>query len=91
MSSVHNEADGRLGTLHTDLQAEMNTPLCHSRRAGEETRREIEAAANTKDIVAAVIGPLFYRHWHSREEIADHFLKQVVKNVTGRLKASATQ
>jgi len=84
------ERDPEIATLHTNLQAEMNAPFFQAVEQAKK-RGELAAGEKTADIVAAVIGPLFYRRWHSREEITDHFLKQVVKNVTGRLKASATQ
>jgi hypothetical protein len=32
-------------------------------------------------MIAALIGPLFYRRWFSRESLADNVVKDVVKRV----------
>jgi AcrR family transcriptional regulator len=44
-------------------------------------RGELPATANRSVMVSALIGPLYYRRWFSREPIDDQFVKAIVRNV----------
>jgi tetracycline repressor-like protein len=36
------------------------------------------------DVVAAIVGPLFYRRWFSKESIDSQFVKGVVRSIVER-------
>lgn len=44
-------------------------------------RGELPATADRSVMVSALIGPLYYRRWFSREPIDDRFVKAIVRNV----------
>jgi len=44
-------------------------------------RGELPATADRTVMVSALIGPLYYRRWFSREPIDDRFVKAIVRNV----------
>jgi AcrR family transcriptional regulator len=44
-------------------------------------RGEISATADRSAIVSALMGPLYYRRWFSREPIDDQFIRVIVQNV----------
>lgn len=44
-------------------------------------RGELPATADRSVMVSALIGPLYYRRWFSRETIDDRFVKAIVRNV----------
>lgn len=41
-------------------------------------RGEVKAESATADVVAATVGPLFYRRWFSKEPLDDRFVDAVV-------------
>lgn len=71
------ERDPEIAELHTRLHAAMMAPfLAVVERA--KKRGELSRSARPAEIVAAVVGPLFYRRWFSREPLDGAFLKSVV-------------
>jgi hypothetical protein len=48
-----------------------------------QRRGEFSRGRDTSEIVASVIGPLFYRRWFSREALEERFVKGVVQNTVG--------
>jgi len=44
-------------------------------------RGEIQPSADLSSVVAALVGPLFYRRWFSREPIDDKFVDLIVRAV----------
>jgi AcrR family transcriptional regulator len=44
-------------------------------------RGELPATADRSVMVSALIGPLYYRRWFSREPIDDRFVQAIVRNV----------
>jgi AcrR family transcriptional regulator len=77
------ERDPELAKLHVQLHAEMTTGF---RTVIERAQRRGEIPRNrgVTEIVALVIGPLFYRRWLSREAIDDDFVKRVIENAIGQ-------
>jgi hypothetical protein len=65
--------------LHADLISAFRAVVERAHKRGELPRGRQPA-----EVVAAVIGPLFYRRWFSREPLDDRFVKSVVENATGR-------
>jgi AcrR family transcriptional regulator len=73
------ERDPELATLHAQLHAEMTTGF---RTVIERAQQRGELARNRgiTEIVALLIGPLFYRRWLSREPLDESFVKRVIEN-----------
>jgi len=46
-------------------------------------RGELPRGRQPADVVAAVIGPLIYHRWLSREPLGDRFVKAVVESAVG--------
>jgi len=71
------ERDAELARMHARLHAELISAF----RAVVERahkRGELPRGRLPTDVVAAVLGPLFYRRWFSREPLDDRFVKAVV-------------
>jgi hypothetical protein len=77
------ERDAELARMHARLHAELISAF---RAVVERARRrgELPRGRQPTDLVAAVIGPLFYRRWFSREPLDDRFVKAVVASAVGR-------
>jgi AcrR family transcriptional regulator len=71
------ERDSEIALVHSRLHAGIMAPLYtvieRGKQKGELPRNSVAA-----EIVAAVVGPLFYRRWFSREPISDAFVANVV-------------
>jgi AcrR family transcriptional regulator len=71
------ERDDQVAALHSRIHAEHMAPLYvvieRARQRGELPRTCLAA-----EVVAAVVGPLFYRRWFSREPLDDRFVRAVV-------------
>jgi AcrR family transcriptional regulator len=74
------ERDPEFAGIHGRIQRGHAAPLRKviERAAG---RGLISAAADPATMVSALIGPLYYRRWFSREPIDDQFVKTIVSNV----------
>lgn len=76
------ERDTEIATTQGNLQKGYSAPfedvIRRAIRKGE-LPRDIDAAA----LIAALIGPLFYRRWFSREELTDAFATEIVRRVIG--------
>jgi AcrR family transcriptional regulator len=74
------ERDPEFAEIHSRIQRGHTAPLREvlQRAAG---RGELSAHADVSTIVAALLGPLFYRRWFSREQIDDQFVKAIIKRV----------
>jgi AcrR family transcriptional regulator len=73
------ERDAELARMHARLHAELTSAF----RAVVERahkRGELPRGRQPADVVAAVIGPLFYRRWFSREPLDERFVKAVVES-----------
>jgi AcrR family transcriptional regulator len=74
------ERDPEFADIHRRIQHGHAAPLREviDRAAGVG---EIPATADRSMMIAALMGPLFYRRWFSREPIDVQFVKRVVSNV----------
>ena len=81
------ERDPEFAGLHGKIQRGHAAPLREviERAAG---RGLISAATDPPTMVSALIGPLYYRRWFSREPIDDHFVTAIVRNVIGSQRAT---
>ena len=74
------ERDADIAAIHSRLQRGHARPfqevITRAKRNGEISRN-VDSAA----MIAALIGPLFYRRWFSREPLDDNVVKDVVKRV----------
>ncbi|MGH3259561.1 MAG: TetR-like C-terminal domain-containing protein, partial [Streptosporangiaceae bacterium] len=74
------EHEPKFADIHSTIQRRHAAPL----RAVLEravVRGEIQPSADLSAIVAALLGPLFYRRWFSRELIDDKFADLIVRAV----------
>jgi AcrR family transcriptional regulator len=73
------EHDPEFAGLHSRIQRGHAAPL---RAALDRAalREEISPAADRNAIAAALLGPLFYRRWFSREQIDAEFLEMIIQN-----------
>jgi AcrR family transcriptional regulator len=76
------ERDPEFAGIHGKIQRGHAAPFREviERAAG---RGEISAATDPSGMVSALIGPLYYRRWFSREPIDDQFVRTIVRNVIG--------
>jgi AcrR family transcriptional regulator len=78
------EHDPEFADIHSRIQrghaAPLRTALDRAARRGE-----IPPAADRNAIAAALLGPLFYRRWFSREQIDAEFLEMIIQNVVASL------
>jgi AcrR family transcriptional regulator len=73
------ERDPEFAEIHSRIQHGHAAPLGEvlERAAG---RGELATAADRSTMIAALLGPLFYRRWFSREPIDDQFIKTIARN-----------
>ena len=71
------ERDENVAALHASIHSQQIAPLY---AVIERARQKGELPRSTKaaELAAAVVGPLFYRRWFSREPLDDSFVKAVV-------------
>jgi AcrR family transcriptional regulator len=81
------ERDPEFAGIHGKIQRGHASPLREviERAAG---RGLISATADQSSIISALIGPLYYRRWFSREPIDDQFVKTIVRNVISGQRAT---
>lgn len=60
--------------LHGEMRAAFRTIVERAQEKGELPRR-----VDSSEVIAAILGPLFYRRWFSRETLDERFVKAVVK------------
>jgi AcrR family transcriptional regulator len=74
------ERDPEFADIHRRIQHGHAAPLREviDRAAG---RGEIPATADRSNMIAGLMGPLFYRRWFSREPIDERFIKTIVRSV----------
>ncbi len=76
------ERDPDLAELQTRLQEAMMAPFLAAAERGKK-RGELPRSARPAEVVATVVGPLFYRRWFSREPLDGAFVKFVVGAAVG--------
>ena len=81
------ERDPEFAAVHSRIQRGHAAPL----RAVIERavdRGVIPAATDPSGMISALIGPLYYRRWFSREPIDGQFVATIVSNVIGGQRGS---
>jgi AcrR family transcriptional regulator len=73
------ERDPELADLHSRMHAEMTTAF-RSVIERAQQRGELSRHRRSTEVVAMILGPLFYRRWFSRESLDEGFVKRVVES-----------
>jgi AcrR family transcriptional regulator len=79
------ERDPEIAAVHARLHAGIMVPLYSAIERGKQ-RGELPRKCVASEVVAAIVGPLFYRRWFSREPLDDGFVKRVVDRAIGSAK-----
>lgn len=79
------ERDPELAELHSRLHAGLmgafNLAVEQARKRGELPRTQ-----DTSHLLAALVGPLFYRRWFSREALDERFVQSIIESAVAKLK-----
>lgn len=71
------ERDPELAAVQARIHSEMrNVFRLVIERA--QQKGEISRNVDSAELIASILGPLFYRRWFSREPLSEHFVKNVV-------------
>jgi AcrR family transcriptional regulator len=74
------ERDPDIAQLHARLQAGFSAPyLAVIERA--KKRGELSSRDDASELVASMVGSLFFRRWFSREPLDDKFVKRLITRV----------
>jgi hypothetical protein len=60
--------------LHAEKRGAFRVIVERAQQKGELSRR-----VDPADVIACVLGPMYYRRWFSREALDERFVKGVVK------------
>jgi hypothetical protein len=71
------ERDAQLAALQKRIHHDMRAAFHSVIERGQKTR-EISSSQDPPEIIAAILGPLFYRRWFSREPLNKQFVRNVV-------------
>lgn len=79
------ERDSQFASLYSNIHAETLAPLVavieRAKRRGELPRNCVPS-----ELVASVLGPLFYRRWFSREPLDERYVEGVVTRAIAGVK-----
>jgi AcrR family transcriptional regulator len=76
------ERDPELAALHARLHAGIISAIRTVVERGQKSG-DLPRTRAPSELVAAIMGPLFYRRWFSREPLDEGFVRGVVENITG--------
>jgi AcrR family transcriptional regulator len=76
------ERDPEIAEVHSRLQRWHAAPLQAALERAVR-RGEISSEADLSSIAAALLGPLYFRRWFSREPINESFVEVIVQGVLG--------
>jgi len=71
------ERDDDLAQLHAELHANLVAPFLAAATRAQQ-HGDLDRDQNAADLVAAIVGPLFYRRWFSRQALDQQFVDTVV-------------
>lgn len=77
------ERDPQLAKVHSKIQTGHSAPF-HEIISRAVRNGELPESTDPSAMTAALLGPLFYRRWFSREPLDNAFVQVVVQNVIGR-------
>jgi AcrR family transcriptional regulator len=78
------ERDPEFAAVHGTIQRGHAAPLREVLVRAVE-RGELPASTDPAHLISALIGPLYYRRWFSREPVDEQFVRQLVGDVIGSL------
>jgi hypothetical protein len=81
------ERDPEFADIHRRIQHGHAAPLRDVLERAT-ARGELATSADRFTMIAALLGPLFYRRWFSRERIDDGFIKTITQTVIGSHRAT---
>lgn len=73
MPQSDNELAELQSQIHTQMRGAFVTVIERSQKLGE-----LDRSLDARELVASILGPLFYRRFFSREPLNDSFAKKVV-------------
>jgi AcrR family transcriptional regulator len=71
------ERNRELADLHAQIHAQMRTAFLTVIERGQQ-RGELSRAHDVRELIASILGPIFYRRFLSREPLNEAFAKKVV-------------
>ncbi|GAA4804055.1 TetR/AcrR family transcriptional regulator [Actinomycetospora chlora] len=77
------ERDPDIARAHASLHRTLMAPFVEAVERARQ-RGEVAAADEPADVVALLVGPLFYRRWFSREPLDASFVETVLSGMPGR-------
>jgi AcrR family transcriptional regulator len=84
------EHDPEFAGLHSRIQRGHAAPLRAALDRAAQSG-EIPSATDRNAITAALLGPLFYRRWFSREQIGTAFVEMIIQNALASLRQPPAQ
>ena len=72
------ERDREIATMQSELHKGFMTPF-HAIVERAKVRGEIPSGSPAANLVAGIVGPLFYRRWFSKEAIDDRFTEAIIE------------
>jgi AcrR family transcriptional regulator len=84
------EHDPTFADLHSTIQRGHAAPL-RSALDRAAMRGEISPEVDRETVIAALLGPLFYRRWFSRERIDSKFLELIIETALAALSEDIRQ
>jgi AcrR family transcriptional regulator len=79
------EHDKELAALQASIHSQMREAFVKVIERGQE-RGEISKSQDCRELVAAILGPIMYRRFFSREPLDDVFAKRVVRRALAEVK-----
>jgi AcrR family transcriptional regulator len=79
------ERDPEVAEMHARLHAGFMAPLYTIIERAQQ-RGEMPRDTDASEIVASVVGPLFYRRWFSRQALDEKFVKAIIQRATIKTK-----
>jgi AcrR family transcriptional regulator len=84
------ERDPEIAAMHSRLHAGLMVPFRAVVERAQQ-RGELAPDRDPAELVAAIVGPMFYRRWFSREKLDAAFVANVVADLAGGRSASAAK
>ena len=75
------ERDKELSQIHSNIHAQMRSAFGVVIERGQK-RGEVSSKQDPSELIASILGPLFYRRWFSRETLDETFAMRVVERAT---------
>jgi AcrR family transcriptional regulator len=79
------ERDKELAALQASIHSQMREAFVTVIERGQE-RGEISKSQDCRELVAAILGPIMYRRFFSREPLDEGFAKRVVRRAVAEVK-----